>query len=156
MIAEEIHDSLEQEKLLPDKHRECRRGSRGTKDQLPIDKTVLNDCEKRYTNLSMPWIDERKPYDFILHSWVNEWSRKVPTLSAIPKNFIFFRIADKVSKVLGKSMKQWKLLLIFNGEDLGEVDVKRGIFLGNILLPLMFFFSIISLLLILKKSRREL
>ena len=52
MIAEEIYDYLEQEKLLPEDKRDAK-GSRGTKDQLFIDETVLNDYKKRYTNLSM-------------------------------------------------------------------------------------------------------
>ena len=53
VIAEEIYDYFEPEKLLPEKQKGCRRGSRGTKDQLLIDKTVLKDCKKRHSNLSM-------------------------------------------------------------------------------------------------------
>ena len=49
-------------KLLPDEQKECRKGSRGTKDHLLIDKTILKDCRKRHTNLSMAWIDYRKAY----------------------------------------------------------------------------------------------
>ena len=40
VIAEEIYDYLEQETLLPEEEKGCRRGSRGTKDQLIIDKTL--------------------------------------------------------------------------------------------------------------------
>ena len=43
----------------------CRRKSRGTKDQLLIDKIILKDCKKRRTNLAMAWIDYRKTYDFV-------------------------------------------------------------------------------------------
>lgn len=52
MIAEETYNYLEREKLLPEEQKGCKRGSRGTKDQLLIDKTVLKDCKKRHTNLS--------------------------------------------------------------------------------------------------------
>ena len=41
MIADEMYGFLEREKILPDEQKGCRRGSRGTKDQLLIDKTVL-------------------------------------------------------------------------------------------------------------------
>ena len=41
-----MHDYLEQEKLLPEEQKGCRQGSRGTKDQLLIGKTVLKDCKK--------------------------------------------------------------------------------------------------------------
>ena len=39
VIAEEMYDYLEQEKLLPEEQKGCRRGSRGTRDQLLIVKT---------------------------------------------------------------------------------------------------------------------
>ena len=57
LIAEEMYNYLEQEKILPDEQKGCKRGSRGTKDQLLIDKTVLKECKKRQTNLCMGWID---------------------------------------------------------------------------------------------------
>ena len=72
MIAEEIYNYLERKKILPEEQKGCKRGSRGTKDQLSIDQTVLKDYKKRHTNLSMAWIDYRKAYDLVPHSWVNE------------------------------------------------------------------------------------
>ena len=69
MIAEEMYNCLEREKILPEEQKGCKRGSHGTKDQLL---TALKDCKKRHTNLSMAWIDYRKAYALVLHSWVNE------------------------------------------------------------------------------------
>ena len=57
VIAEDMYNYLEQEKLLSEKQKGCRRGSRGTKDQFLINKTVLKDYKKRHNNLSMAWID---------------------------------------------------------------------------------------------------
>ena len=45
-------------------------------------------------------------------------------------------IADNVKNILEKSMEQWKSPLTSNGEDLGEVDLKRGIFHGDNILSL--------------------
>ena len=53
VIAEEMYSYLEREKILSEEQKGCKRGSRGTKDQLLIDKTVLKDCKKRHTNISM-------------------------------------------------------------------------------------------------------
>ena len=57
VIAEDMYNYLEQEKLLSEEQTGCRRGSRGTKDHFLIDKTVLKDYKKRHNNLSMAWID---------------------------------------------------------------------------------------------------
>ena len=119
VIAEEMYNYLEREKILPEEQKGCRRESRGTKDQLLIDKTVLKDCRKRHNNLSMAWIDYRKAYDLVPHSWVNECME-------------MFGIAENLRTFLQKSMQQRRLSLTANGEDLGEVNVKRGIFQGDI------------------------
>ena len=102
-----------------------------------IDKTVLKDWKKRHTNLSMAWIDYRKAYDLVPHSWVNECMGK-------------FGIAENLRTFLQKSMQQWRLSLTANGEDLGEVNVKRGIFQGDSLSPLLLVMSMVPLSLILK------
>ena len=81
-----------------------------------IDKTVLKNCKKRHSNLSMlsmAWIDDRKAYDLVPHSWVNECME-------------MFGIAENLRTFLQKSMQQWRLSLTANGEDLREVNVKRG------------------------------
>ena len=106
------------ENLLPEEQKGCRRKSRGTKDQLLINKAVLKDCRKRRTNFAMAWIDYRKAYDFVPHSWVLEC-------------LDMFSIADNVRSFLKKSMKKWKILLNLNGSDLCDVDVSRSIFQGG-------------------------
>ena len=138
VIAEEMYNYLEREKILPEEQKGCKRGSCGTKDQLSIDKTVLKDCKKRHTNLSMAWIDYRKAYDLIPHSWVNECIEMLG-------------IAENLRMFLQKIMQQWRLSLTANDEDLGEVNVKRGIFQGDSLSPLLFVLSMVPLSLTLKK-----
>ena len=70
IISEDMYCFMENENLLPEEQKGCRRKSRGTKDQLLIDKTILKDCRKRRTNLAMAWIDYRKAYYFVPHSLV--------------------------------------------------------------------------------------
>ena len=102
------------------------------------DETVLKDCKKRHTNLSMAWIGYRKAYDLVPHSWVNECME-------------MFGIAENLRTFLPKNMQQWRLSLTTNSEDLGEVNVRRGIFQGDSVLPLLFVLSMLPLSLILKK-----
>ena len=67
VIAEEMHN-FEQEKTNSEEQEGCRRGSRGTNNQLLIDKTVVKDCKKRNTD----WRAYKKAYDFVPHSYINE------------------------------------------------------------------------------------
>ena len=115
-----MYNYLEREKIPPEEQKGCKRGIRGTMHQLLIDKTVLKDCKKTHTNLSMAWIDCRKAYDLVPHSLVNECME-------------MFGTAENSRTFLQKSRgtKQWGLSLTANGEDLGEVNVKRGIFQGD-------------------------
>ena len=136
VIAEDMYDYLEKGKLLSEEQKGCRQGSRGIKDQLFIDKTVLKDCNKRHTNLSMAWKDYKKGYDFVLHSWINECME-------------LFGTEENVRNFLEKSMEQWKLSLKSNGEDLGKANVNRGIFQGGSLSPLLSVFNMVHLSLIL-------
>ena len=62
-----------------------------------------------------------------------------------------FGIAENLRTLLQKSMQQWRLSLTAYGEDLGEVNVKKGIFQGDSLSPLLFVLSMVPLSLILKK-----
>ena len=44
----------------------------GTKDQLLIDGEVLREAKRKKRLLSMAWIDYRKAYDMLPHSWILE------------------------------------------------------------------------------------
>ena len=86
---------------------------------------MLRDCKKRHTNLAMAWIDYKKAYGVVPHSWISECLE-------------MFGIENNVQEFLNKSMKSWKLELNASGKTLGEVDSRRGIFQGDSLSPLLF------------------
>ena len=48
ILADNMYDYLERERILPEEQKGCRKGRRGTKDQLLIDKAILKDCRKRH------------------------------------------------------------------------------------------------------------
>ena len=117
--------------LLPEKQKGCRKGSRGTNDLLYIDGAVIKEVKSRDKNLAMAWIDYKKAYDMIPHSWVREC-------------LDLFGVAENIKSLLANSM--------FVSE-LGEVEVKRGIFQGDSLYSLVFLLALISLRLILRKAK---
>ena len=60
VIADQIYVRLDQENLLPEEQKGCRKGSRGTNDLLYIDRAVIKEVKSRNKNLAMAWINLRK------------------------------------------------------------------------------------------------
>ena len=50
-------------------------------------------------------------------------------------------------------MEKWKVMLCSGNSELGEVEIKRGIFQGDSLPPLVFVLVLIPLSLILRKAK---
>ena len=105
-----------------------------------IDKMVLRNCKRRMTNLCVAWIDYKKAYDMVPHSW-------------IMRCLAFFKIAHNVKAFLEKTMKHWRVELTSDGERLAEVSVRRGIFQGDSLSPILFVIALIPLSIVLNKSK---
>ena len=60
LLTDEIYAFLENNQFLPEEQKRCRRKSRGTGDQLYIDKRLLKEVKTRKKNLAMGWIDYQK------------------------------------------------------------------------------------------------
>lgn len=99
--------------------------SQGMKDQLLVDKTILENCRRRLTNLSTTWIEYRKAYNMVPHS-------------SILKCLNMFGTARNIITLIGNSTANWKIVLTSGGIKLRQVDIKRGIFQGDSLSPLLF------------------
>ena len=72
LVSDEIYSFLEKNQLLPEEQKGRRRRSRGTADQLYIDRMILREVRMGKKNLAMGWIDYRKAFDMVPHSWVLE------------------------------------------------------------------------------------
>ena len=70
MIEDEIYGHLERSSFLQKEQNGCRRVTRVTKDQLLIDTTIFKNCRKAKRNLAMEFIDYKKAYDMVPHSWL--------------------------------------------------------------------------------------
>ena len=118
IVGEKLYQHLERNGLLADEQKGCRKGLRGTKDQLLVDKAILKNCRRRLTNLSMAWMDYKKTYEMVPHSWILKYLEMVGGT----KNMI---------TIISNSMINWKTVLTSGGTDLGQVDIRRGIFQGD-------------------------
>ena len=140
IVSEEMYKHLDEEKLLSDEQKGCRRQKWGTKGQLLIDKMVTRNCRRRLTNLAMGWIDYKKADDMIPHSW-------------ILKSLKMFGIASNITALMEKAMEKWNVDLVAGNEELGSVNIRRGIFQGDSLSPLLFVLALIPLTIILRKMK---
>ena len=91
-------------------------------------------------NSAMAWIDHKKAYDMVPHSWIVE-------------SLDLFGVAENIKSLLVNSMEKWKVMLCSGNSELGEVEIKQGIFQGNSLAPLVFVLALILLSLILRKAK---
>ena len=111
VIADEIYAHLDQEKLLPEEQKGCRKGSRRTNDLLYIDKAVIKEVKSGNKNLAIAWIDFKKAYDMVPHSWIIEC-------------LDLFGVAENIKSLLVNSMEKWKVMLCSGNSELGEVEIK--------------------------------
>ena len=74
------------------------------------------------------------------HSWITEC-------------LDLFGVADNIKSLLVNSMEKWKVMLCSGSSELGEVEIKCGIFQGDSLSPLVFVLASIPLSLILRKAK---
>ena len=126
--------------MLPQEQKGCRKRTKGTGDLLFIDKMILKEVKNRKKNSAMCWIDYRKAYDLIPHSWILEC-------------LMCFGISEEICNLLEKSMKSWCVELTCGENVLGQVNIRRGILQGDSLSPLLFIISLIPLTMILNKTK---
>ena len=140
VLAGQMYAFLDEHNILPQEQKGCRKKSSGTKDQILIDKMILQDCKQKHKNLAMAWVDYRKAYDLVPHSWILE-CLELAGISENIKNFI------------DNTMKKWTTELTSCGEFLGKFSINRGIFQGDSLSPLLFVVCMIPLTKILRKIK---
>ena len=106
VIADQIYGHLDQQKLLPEEQKGCRKRSRGTNDLLYIDRAVIREVKSRKKNLAMAWIDYKKAYDMVPHSWIKEC-------------LDLFGVAENIKTLLVNSMEKWRVMLRVGNSELG-------------------------------------
>ena len=107
VIAGSMYEYLERSNILPEEQKGCRRKSRGTKDQLLIDKMILQDCKQGHKNLAMARVDYRKAFDLFPHSWILE-CLELTQISENIKKFIKNTMTNWVTELTSCGGESWK------------------------------------------------
>ena len=90
--------------------------------------------------MTVAWIDYSKACDMVQHSCTQ-------------KCMEMFGVAVNVRSFVNTSMKQWNTELTASNQRLGNVKIRRGIFQGDSLSPLLFVLVIIPLTLVLRQTK---
>ena len=93
VMADQIYGHLDQQKLLPEERTRWRKTSRGSNDLLFIDWPVIREIKSRKKSLPITWIDWKKAYDMVPHSWIKE-------------SLDLFGIAKNIKTMLVNSMEK--------------------------------------------------
>ena len=136
ILTDRTYQFLETNNTLPLEQKGCKRGSYGCKDQLLINKMILENCKSKKRNLSTAWIDYKKAFDSVPHSWI---------LKALE----IYKVSPVVVNFLKNNIKQWQTtLMINNNNEISKsknIKINRGIFQGDSLSPLLFCLCLIPL-----------
>ena len=92
----------------------------------------MKDSKARLTNLTMGCIDYRKAYDIVPHTWIHECLE-------------MYKVDEKIRHIMRNNMKTRRTVLECNESELAEVNIRRGIFQGDTLLPLVLVIAVIPL-----------
>ena len=102
---------------------------------------IMKHVKRKQRNLRMTWIDYKKAYNSVPHSW-------------ILRSMGLVGVATNITSFMEKAVKMWNTTLTINGETIGEVKIKRGIFQGDSLSPLLFIISLIPLTITLRAMNK--
>ena len=96
-----MYTFLEGNSILPQEQQGCKRNSYGCKDQLLINKMILENYRKKNRNLRTAWIDYKKAFNSVPHEWI---------LKAIE----LYKISPIISNFLKTSMTKWQTRLLLS------------------------------------------
>ena len=101
---------------------------------------ILRNSRRRKTNLHVAWIVYKKAFDSLPHIW-------------IAKCLEIVGVRGNIRQFLGVAMVSWKTVLTFNGQVRDYVHIRRGIFQGDSLSPLLYVIAMIPMTTILRQTR---
>lgn len=129
ILKSKIYQHVTDKKILAEEQNGMKSKSRGSKELLTIDNIITKQAKIKMRNLSVGWIDYRKAYDSLPHSWL----LKILSIYKIDHNIINF---------LKLTMPHWSTELYCKNDKkeikTNRIFFKRGIYQGDPLSSLWF------------------
>ena len=98
MLANKTYSYLENFQPLPEEQKGCRVGSFGSKDQLLINRMITGITKNKKGALSQAWIDYKKAFVSVPHSWILEVVK-------------MYGIHSRIVEFILRTMPQWRINL---------------------------------------------
>ena len=118
ILSSTIYQLMVTNNLLPSEHNGCRKGSYGCKDQLLINKTIMEVIKSRKRNLTTAWIDNEKPFDSVPHKRILNCCK-------------LYKILPVMKEFIKSCMKKWKTTLYLNHHEgtlsSSTININNGI-----------------------------
>jgi hypothetical protein len=129
VIKRKIQNHCDLNHVLTEEQKGCQKNTQGCKDQVIIDAVVVGQATQKKRNLSMAYIDYKKAYDSVPHSY-------------LLKVLQLYKIDNGVIRFMQHAMERWSTSLhITDGATVLRsriLGIKRGIFQGDTFSPLWF------------------
>jgi hypothetical protein len=143
ILAEKINDHMITNKVLADEQNRCWKGAQGCKEMLVIDSVVAQQVRKKKQNISPGWLDYKKAFDSVTHSW-------------LVKILEIYKVVKSLTELFSPCMHTWNTELCVGQKGTGfkteELSIKRDIFQGDSLSPLCFCIALNTLSRMLRSS----
>ena len=128
-LLEPVNSHLEDYDLMEGEQRGAKEKCSGTTDNLLIDRMVCQDSQRGRRNISMAWIDVRKAYDSVSHTWLREM-------------FSVHRFPQWIGNLIERLSAKWNTRISIRtrqGTELSErILFARGLPQGDALCPKLF------------------
>lgn len=136
ILSDRTYKHLVNNKLLPVEQKRFKKGSYGCKDQLLINKAIIEEAKARKKILTTAWVDYEKAFDSVPHSLI---------LKCLER----YNNSPVMTEFMKSSMKKLKTTLHLNHEKgtltWRKVNINSGIFQGDSVSPLLFCIALAPL-----------
>jgi len=142
-VEKAISRHLKRHSVLAREQNGSRKGSRGSTEWLIIDSIVGRQACRNKRNISVAWIDYRKAFDSVPHSW-------------LLRTMEIYKICPSIIATIKHLMGTWRTILSVQCTTrrytTKPLAIKRGIFQGDSLSPLLFCMAVNPLSFMLESS----
>lgn len=129
VITRKVQEHCDAYLVMTEEQKGCRKNTQGCKDQVIIDAVIVGQASRNKRNLGMAYIDYKKAYDSVPHSY-------------LIKVLELYKVDDGIIRLMQHAMRMWSTSLhVTDGATVlrsRTLSIRRGIFQGDTFSPLWF------------------